>query len=301
MKFLDLIFFGRPMLVIPVWTIYLHFLSLSSGTGYADVFPGRVHIINLGALTLIFMGTYVFNQIFDVESDRINDKLFFLPRGMISWRTAWIYYVLLTFAGVAISLLLSRESIRAIMALAGLGICYSMPGVRLKDSPIGGLIANAAGYGLLIPWMILKSCAVELPYLSMVPYFLAIAAGYILTTIPDHDGDRAAGKRTLAVLLGPPGAVWLALLTALACAAAALWVGNYEMAAVAGITAALAVVLLFSFRYKILMVACKLPILLLSLLAGIHFLFYPMVLLLTIILTRFYYKRRFGIVYPELS
>lgn len=301
MKFPDLIFFGRPILIIPVWTVYLHYLSTTSSIGYLNVSPGRTAIINLVALTLIFKGTYVFNQIYDIESDRINDKLFFLPRGIISLSTAWTYYIMLTLAGAAITFLLCPESIRAMVAIAGLGICYSIPGVRLKDSPVGGLIANATAYGFLIPWMISRSFSTEIPYLSIVPYFLAIATGYILTTIPDHDGDLATGKRTLTVILSPRGAIWLALLTLLATVASSLWVGNYEMTIVAAVTALFVTYLVFSFKYKVLMLACKLPILLLSLLAGAHFLFYPVLLLLTIILTRIYYKRRFGIVYPELS
>jgi len=59
--------------------------------------------------------------------------------------------------------------------------------------------------------------------------------------------------------------------------------------------------LVFSLRFNLLMFACKFPILLLTLLAGIHFPFYLFLLLLTIILTRVYYKKRFGIVYPKLG
>jgi hypothetical protein len=91
------------------------------------------------------------------------------------------------------------------------------------------------------------------------------------------------------------------LLTVLATLVAALAVANYEMAAVAGVTLTGIVYLLFNFKFKVLMLICKLPILLLSIMAGVHYLFYPGLLLLTIILTRLYYKKRFKIVYPKLS
>jgi 4-hydroxybenzoate polyprenyltransferase len=300
-KLIDLVFFARPMLVIPVWTVYLHFFATETSAGYASVLPDRTSIIHLIALTLIFKGTYVFNQLFDIESDRINDKLFFLPRGIISTTTAWIYYVVLSLAGILVIIFLDPDAIRPVAAIVILGILYSVPGVRLKDSPFGGLIANAVAYGLLIPWMISDLVSGEYPVTGMIPYFLAIAAGYVLTTIPDHDGDLATGKRTMAVILGPRGALWLTLLTVLATVGASISAGNSEMAIVAGLTLVGVVSLLISFKYRLLMLTCKMPILLLTLVAGAHYLFYPGLLLLTIILTRLYYKRRFGIVYPELS
>jgi 4-hydroxybenzoate polyprenyltransferase len=300
-KLVDLIFFGRPILLIPVWTVYLHYHTIAGGAGYFGISPGPTTLYHLIALTLMVTGTYVFNQLFDIESDRRNEKLFFLPQGIISPRTAWIYYVVLTLAGFAIIVSLFPEMIRVALAIVGLGILYSVPGVRLKDNPFGGLMANAVAYGFLIPWMVSFNFAEPSLALDMVPYFLAIATGYILTTIPDLDGDIATGKRTVAVILGPRGALWLALLTAIATGAISLWVGNIEMAIVAAAALVGNIYLLFSFKFKILLFTCKFPILLLSLLAGVHYLLYPVLLLLTIILTKLYYKRRFGIVYPKLS
>lgn len=301
MKFVDLIFLGRPMLVIPVWTVYLHFLAFSSDGEYLLVFPGREAIYQLVVLALIFMGGYIINQIFDIESDRLNDKLYFLPRGIISPALAWVCYFALTIGGLGLAVFLCPEAIRAVLAIIGLGILYSVPGIRLKDSPVGGLVTNAFAYGFLIPWMSGLGSSYQLSIVAMTPYFLAVAAGYILTTIPDLDGDMATGKRTVAVILGPKGALWLTLLTTMIAAATAVWVGNIEMAIVAALTFVGVIYLLFSFKFRVLMLTCKIPILLLTLLAGVHYLFYAVLLLLTINLTRFYYKRRFGVIYPKLG
>ena len=51
---------------------------------------------------------------------------------------------------------------------------------------------------------------------------LAIFASILLAGIPDVDADRAAGKRTLVVLIGPRAASYLAFGSLLAAAAAAL-------------------------------------------------------------------------------
>ncbi len=301
MKALDLIFFGRPLLVIPVWTVYLHYLAIESGAGYFNFRPGANSIINLLILTLIFMGSYVINQIFDIDSDRINNKLYFLPRGIISIATAWAWYGVVTVGGLIIAIVMSPQSIRAAIVIIALGVLYSVPGVRLKDNPIGGLMANAVGYGIMVPWTAADEIMTLFPGIGMIPYFLAIASGYILTTIPDLSGDSATGKRTLAVIMGVRGALWLALLTTLATVGASVWLGNYEMGIVAGATAVGVGYILMSSKAELIAVLCKVPILLLTLIAASHYLFYMAVLLLTIILTRVYYKKRFGIVYPELN
>jgi 4-hydroxybenzoate polyprenyltransferase len=300
-KPLDLVFFGRPMLVIPVWTVYLHFLAANSRSDYLILYPEPAVIAHLIFLTLVFKGVYVFNQIFDIESDRRNDKLYFLPCGLISLRTAWIYYVILSSAGLVVAFLHSQRTGFLAAVIIVLGTLYSIPGIKLKDRPISGLLANAVAYGLLIPFCITFGYYNSNDGVMAAPYFLAIAAGYILTTIPDCDGDAAIGKKTVAVILGPKGALWLALLTSFATAVASLMTDNVEMAVVSGLTFILVVILVFSFRFNLLMFVCKFPILLLTLLAGIHFPFYLLLLLLTIILTRIYYKKRFGIVYPKLG
>jgi putative NADPH-quinone reductase/1,4-dihydroxy-2-naphthoate octaprenyltransferase len=60
-----------------------------------------------------------------------------------------------------------------------------------------------------------------LPWAIALPLFFSILPSITLSGVPDHDADRAAGKRTLAVLLGPRGAVRVAQTTALVAAFAA--------------------------------------------------------------------------------
>jgi 4-hydroxybenzoate polyprenyltransferase len=299
MRFLDYIFFARPLLLVPVWTVYFHYLSFLSGGKGVSVGIDTVNLMKLGALTLIFGGVYVLNQIFDIESDRVNDKLYFLPRGMISVKAAWIYYAVLTAAGLVIAGLSESDAIYPAQGIVLLGVLYSVPVIKLKDRPMQALIANGWAYGVMVPIMVSPN---SMPQLSgLTGYLLAIATGYILTTIPDRDGDLATGKRTIAVICGVKGALWWGLtLSSLACAAA-LIAHNYELAGVSGVTVLLVGYLLVSYSRSALMLACKLPILLLTIAAGVHFPLYLMVLLLTIILTRLYYHMRFGIIYPKLG
>ncbi|MCP4566332.1 MAG: UbiA family prenyltransferase [FCB group bacterium] len=307
-KLFDLIFFGRPMLLIPVWTVFLHFHAVILQTDNTLPFavypqgPGNEVLIILIGLSLLASGTYTFNQIFDIETDRFNDKLFFLPREIISIRTAWTYSIIMTLAGLGIIAFVSYATFFPALMMVGLGILYSLPRVKLKDRTIEGLLANAVAYGFLVPRLAMAGEGLTPGiFVSTLPYFLAIAVGYIMTTIPDAEGDALSGKKTVAVVLGPQSALWLAFLTTLATAAASLWTRNYEILLVAMVTLIMVVSLLFSLRPRALMAACKLPILMLTILAGIHYPFYLLLLLLTIIITRIYYKRRFGIIYPKLG
>lgn len=288
------------MLLIPVWTVYLHSAASYRAGWYTSIRPDSTVLIHLSILTLISGAAYVFNQLFDIESDCLNKKLFFLPQNIVAVPTAWGYYAILTTAGLFIAATVERTVLPQVIIITILGVFYSVPGVRLKDRPIAGLLANAAGYGLMIPWVArsyLNGAEIE----AAVPYFPAIAAGYVLTTIPDRDGDAATGKRTVAVILGIRGALWLAVLLSVATMLISIWMGNLELAIAALATAAGAVYLIISYKRALLMMICKFPILLLTAFAAVHFPGYLLILLLTIILTRFYYTKRFGMVYPKLS
>ena len=81
MKTLDLLFAARPMLHIPVWTVFLitlHYHHELTG----DSFDWR-DLLMIVSLNLVFAGAYYINQVFDVRSDAINKKLGFFKR----WRT----------------------------------------------------------------------------------------------------------------------------------------------------------------------------------------------------------------------
>lgn len=289
------------MLLIPVWTVYLHYMAQCHAESQVTFMPGRSALVHLAVLSLVFAGSYILNQIFDIESDRINDKLFFLPRKIISLPLAWVLSVCASAAGIIIAASIEPRILPAVMILIALGVLYSVPVIRLKDRPLAGLAANAAGYGLLIPWIAAWNCPERAVSTVAIPYFLAIAAGYVLTTIPDRTGDAAAGKRTVAVLFGSKGTLWPALALIVAAGASSLWTGNIELAITAAVTAVICIYLIISYNQKILLVACKLPILLLTVFAAAHYPIYGAILLLTYFLTRVYYRKRFGIVYPRLN
>jgi 4-hydroxybenzoate polyprenyltransferase len=110
-----------------------------------------------------------------------------------------------------------------------LGVAYSAPPLRLKDRPLAGLFANAYAFGALIPLAATREISFDSSYLpawSLAAYFtLAVAGVHILTTLPDREGDRATGKKTVAGVMSGKMAKLLALLFIAASAVVAFRLG----------------------------------------------------------------------------
>ncbi len=303
MKALDLIFAARPMLHLPLWSIYLvslHYHYALSGEKF-----GWSNIIMLACLSLVASGAYYINQIYDRESDRINDKVGFLKKGFLTERNVMAAHLLTSVAAIAISFYYKPVTVFIVLQMYFFGFLYSVPPFRLKDRPIYGLLVNMWGIGFLTAFLVMPEIGFHnAGYLGWDnPFYFAFAVGssYILTTIPDRQGDGNSGKRTLAVWIGRSGAIVCALILSLASVWAAYKSDFPWLIAVAVIACVLTIASLVTRLDRLLFGAIKLPILLLSLLAGY---FYPGFLLFMIAMivgTRLYYRKRFGVTYPRLT
>ncbi|MBN1755149.1 UbiA family prenyltransferase [bacterium] len=198
LKLLDFVFLMRPLLLIPIWTPFLFGYYRSGGFKSGELVLPFLMITALGG------GGFILNQIFDIESDRANRKLFILPRGYVSLNEAWIGVVILDLIAVILGLLHSWEMGLLTTIAVIMGIIYSAPPLALKNRGILALLENGLGHGCIIflmGWVVTS----DLSYTSLIlsiPYFFAYSAVYLATTIPDLKGDHQSHKRTLAVLLG---------------------------------------------------------------------------------------------------
>jgi 1,4-dihydroxy-2-naphthoate octaprenyltransferase len=181
-----------------------------------------------------------------------------------------------------------------------LGLAYSLPVIRLKDRPLGGLAANALAYGFFIPILAARPVYSLDDLYSAVPYVLAIAAGYVFTAIPDLPGDKESGKKTIAVILGAGPARVIGTAFISVTAFAGFFVGNWELGVTALIGTAIGLVSCVKTNRSADLAAAKIPIFILLLFTAAHFPFFLLVILLTIILTRAYYKLKFDVTYPKL-
>lgn len=210
----DFVAFWRPLLLIPIWTPAL--LGFWAGGGNQGT-KGATDL--LITTTLLGIGIYGLNQIFDAPGDRLNRKNLPLALGFISPLMAKIT-VFLAFAG-AIIMTIDRTllTLTLIVVAIVLGVCYSAPPMRLKDRGYLALAANSLGHGFLIyilgfAWAAEKSGArwEWIVFARALSYAVAFGAVYLFTTVPDADGDKKVGKKTLAVIWGARKTMALGLL-----------------------------------------------------------------------------------------
>ena len=311
-KSIDALFLLRLPLLAPVWTVLIiGWITGSPSAKFFGLSYGSL-FINLLGFSLLVASIYVMNQIEDIESDRINRKLFLLPQGIISIPTAWILAITCAAGGFAVALTQSLWMF-SLFALGFLiGILYNSPPASLKNKPIGGWVANSIGHGaitFLVGWLSAKgggagmtmTAELFIPGLiSSIAPALANGAVFLATTVPDADGDRLTGKRTFCVAYGARAtAVAAASLCALSFAASFLIENRfYVMAIPAALSIGVFVNFAVTMKKEAAFHSFKWPVFLLSAFAILFVPMYGALVLVTFIGSRLYYKLRFGIVYP---
>jgi 4-hydroxybenzoate polyprenyltransferase len=319
---LDYFFLLRIPLLAPVWTIFiLGWVTGNSAThlggwtchgSAALILEARMWLALLG-FSLVVASIYVVNQIMDVESDRINHKLFFLPQGIISIRAAWLCAILCITAGMAIGWFFFDAGLFLIFCVCLLvGVLYNLPPFSFKNRAWGGVFSNFIGHGVLTylaGWYIARQASLSGPMdivggvaAALSPGF-ANAAVFITTTIADEEGDRPTGKQTFCVKYGRKASA----LAALACCGAALigtvTIDNHRwvMAVPAAVSLAFFIALFLAPRRENAFKAFKWPVFLLTLFVALFVPLYAVLIIVTYFGSRLYYRRRFNIEYPSFK
>ena len=298
MKVIDFIFAARPMLLMPVWSIYL----LAFRLRYPFQAWEDANTLALVGLTLVSAGAYYINQIFDYESDRINNKIGFLQYDIISKNEMIAAYLSVSLIAVIVTFFSSIFTAVMTLIICLLGLAYSAPPLKLKDRPLGGLLTNAGGFGVLIPLAAMSDLEADIHLVYIIFYFsLIVAAGYLLTIIPDRKGDVVTGKSTLAAQLSNRRIISIGLVMLVCSLLMAFLIFNFYLIIISTVSIALFIIALMAPDENVILVACKLPILLVVIVAGIYFPAYLVFILVLLILTRLYYKKRFGLIYPRIN
>ena len=318
-KFFDYIFLMRFSLMPPVWTVFLYGYYqakiVGSQLGEATYQPHFWSSITF--FSLLVGAYYIFNQLNDVESDKINNKLFILSEGLISIKSGVIYSIILLVTPILYAVYIGKSDGNwGLLVGYGLslipGFGYNSKPFLWKDRPFMGIIGDAFGHGLiayLVGWV---SAGYEITTIAIfggVALTFGNAAIYLLTTIVDIDGDRDANKRTFAVVYGKKNSIilanifiFLALLTSLIF----LLFVNYSHLLILPLfistllTTFLFISLFFNSSTKRIFVVFKYGVLFVT--AGVFF-FYPqymLAILVTFFGTKIYYKKRFNKNYPTL-
>lgn len=313
--FFDYLFLLRIPLLAPVWTIVLlgwltasplHRLGGLLGADSGEMVPQMRLWMALLFFSLVVASIYVVNQIADVESDRVNNKLFLLPRSIIPLNHAWVVAALCAVGGMAGGWWLGRIEFVLFALSLLLGAMYNLAPFRLKDRPWGGWMANLLGHGVLtylIGWYALHEHFTAHSLLCSLSPGFANAAVYLATTIPDAPGDEATGKRTFCVAYGPRVTAIVAALCCLGALVSAFFMLYHRWLMIAPAALSLVVFTIFAIvpRPETAFKAFKWPVLILTVLVGVMQPLYVVLIAAVFWGSKVYYRHRFNLDYPSFK
>lgn len=299
----DHLFLFRVPLLAPVWTVFLYG-ALLGRRSEASLSTGHL-VPALVAFSFLVGGIYILNQIFDIESDKLNNKLFLLPQRIVRLSTAWIIALLSLSVPLVIAFFFSLP-LGIVFGLSALvGFFYNCRPLELKNRPYGGLLANMLGHGFLTfsaGWLSTAK-ADSLMIVPALAVSLANGAVYLISTVLDAGGDGQTGKRTFAVQQGERATSIAALALVAACLALSFWVvpHRFILLATAALSLPFYIALIFRPGRTALFNAMKIPVFVFTLCLVPLAPWYGALIALTFLGSRLYYQKRFGKRYPAFG
>jgi len=171
--------------------------------------PSPVEAV-FGFLTafLLLAGTMVFNDIQDVQVDRVNSPDRPIPSGRVTIRQAYVLSILFSALALISSLVLGVFTFLTALVALGLMAYYNTRGKRT------GLLGNAVvSFNVALPFFfggLAVNSLRPLLFIFFLLAFLANTAREIAKGIADVSGDSSKGIMTIAVTRGPKRAAELA-------------------------------------------------------------------------------------------
>jgi len=233
------------------WIVYTVGALAANAGGPMSMTP---YLLGYLALFLLEAATVFLNDWFDFDSDRrnrnagpFNGGSRVLVDGRLDFAAMRKGIALTILAGVAALVALvaaapaaSAGSITSIYALlAALALFYTVPPLKLSHRGLGELdVALTHSAGAIMAGYVVQGGAWtdSAPWLLALPLGVSILPSILLSACPDREADEAAGKRSLAVILGKVGAVRLAMAACLAAPvlAALISLAREDLAALLG-------------------------------------------------------------------
>jgi 1,4-dihydroxy-2-naphthoate octaprenyltransferase len=216
---------ARPLFL--VGGIVFNLLGAAAALAVGHAFDVRAFLLAQGAITATQLVTHFSNEYFDVVADGASIHATpwsggssVLPSGelrpIVALRSASACVLLACAFGVLLTLIPGTGSWTLPLLLAALALAwsYSGPPLRLHTRTLGEVMGGLLLAGLTplfayyvqAGWPSASSWSIAAPLLALQFAML------VTVSLPDVEGDAAAGKRTLAVALGRPRAARLAAL-----------------------------------------------------------------------------------------
>jgi geranylgeranylglycerol-phosphate geranylgeranyltransferase len=160
---------------------------------------------------MIGVGMYILNDLVDADLDKTNLKNRPIPSGLVSKKQALIFIILTN--GAALGILISTLAIASLMLVVPMmliGIFYSTPKkTALMNRFLMKNIAIAFFYMLCtmlgITWSYGMELAINNPIVAIHAIAMSGVMIFVVSTLNDLGdikGDKAAGRRTIPIVIG---------------------------------------------------------------------------------------------------
>jgi len=171
--------------------------------------PLRLGLSGFLSVFSIAAAVLVLNDMFDIETDRINAPSRPLPAGLVTKPEALLLSVAAALSGCASALVIGFNAFIAACTMLLTGVLYNW---KLKKYGLAGNLIVGFSVGMCFVY---GGIAVDNPFEPVV-LFLAVMTMFvdlgeeIAADALDVEGDRKTGSRSLAVIFGPDKAMRIA-------------------------------------------------------------------------------------------
>ena len=309
--FLDIFILLRPTLFFSVWVmtcIGMYIASILNSNTQMNIIDYNIHTLALFiGISLVCGSTFILNQISDIKSDKINNKIFLL-NGIIRPDKALAISKIINILGFFIVLFIDWLVVFPLLFIFIIwGIMYNNENSNWKGDPWLGFFSNlGCGYLLILCGMIYNRSNIEFHILLInsikyiLPFILAYASIVLLANIPDKDGDKAIDKNTLTVIFGEKNTILFSTFLCILSFLVGIYI-NEPLSSTASLTSIpFFLFAVFRGEEKDIIRAIRYPIFLLNFYV---LTIYPLLLfpiLLFYYLSKYYYWHRLAIHYPTL-
>ncbi|MEM0340312.1 MAG: geranylgeranylglycerol-phosphate geranylgeranyltransferase [Acidilobaceae archaeon] len=215
-------------------------IAMASGEFPLSFMPVDQVLLHVVGGFFISASIMTLNDVIDHEIDKINAPWRPIPSGRVSLELAWAVGLATALIGIALSLLIDPVPQVTALALIALVLAHSY-NFYLKRTPLLGNVVVAwvtalpIAYGGLAVSHYLGPDSVNWTRLALIWFmaFTAVLGREVVKSVADIEGDRAKEVKTIAVLLGPEKALYLAslfYLIAVASSLAIAFVGDVNLA-----------------------------------------------------------------------
>lgn len=299
------------MLFFPGWNTLLAGCLVARGEVLllSDLFqniwmfsPGSKNLfLALLAFMLAMGGSFILNQLQDVDTDRQNKKLFLVGEEYVRKNPAYFESIILISLSLLIGFYLNFTIFLLVLFFVIItGYLYNYHPFHFKNRPLWGLVLNMlmGWIAFALGWSLYHSLDQHF-LLNSLPYLALNTSLYLLTTIPDAAGDEAAGKKTFCVCYGFKTTLAVSILLFLISLI-------YSIFRKDQLILILNLLILYPFLRLTFVPSqaqairtIKMTIFFFSFLICLKFPWYLLIMVLVFFFTRYYYRQRFQFDYPN--